>query len=99
MLSFDLREKPIDRSKPSSGFDLGEDDAVETGPNDRHQIAIAKLGVDRIDANIEELRRGCASAVTIASRVARFSATATASSRSRMTASASSDSAFSTRLA
>jgi hypothetical protein len=42
---------------------------------------------------------GRASAVTIASRVTRFSATATASSRSRMTASASSDSAFSTRLA
>jgi hypothetical protein len=55
MLSFDLRKKPVDRRKPSRGFDFREDDAVETGPNDRHQIAIAKLGVDRIDANIEEL--------------------------------------------
>jgi len=55
LLSFDLRKKPVDRRKPSGGFDLREDDAVETGPNNCDQIAIAELGVDRIDANIEEL--------------------------------------------
>jgi hypothetical protein len=55
MLSFELRQNPIDGRKPSGGFDLWQDDAVETGPNDRHQVAIAELGVDRIDANIEEL--------------------------------------------
>jgi hypothetical protein len=55
MLSFDLGKKPVDRRKPSGGFDLGEDDAVETGLNNCDQIAIAELGVDRIDANIEEL--------------------------------------------
>lgn len=55
MLSFDLRKKPVDRRKPSGGFDLRKDDAVETRPNNCDQIAIAELGVNRIDANIEEL--------------------------------------------
>ena len=64
------------------------------------QIAIAELGIDRIDPDIKQA--GAAVARTqprTASRAAGFSAIATASSRSRITASASSDSAFSTRRA
>ena len=54
LLAFELRQQPVDRGERGGAFDLWQDDAVEPGPDDRDQVAVAELGVDRIDANIEE---------------------------------------------
>jgi hypothetical protein len=52
--SIELRQQPIDRREPGCAFHLRQDDAVETKSNDRQQVAIAELGVDGVDANIEK---------------------------------------------
>ena len=53
-LAFELRQQPVDRGEPGGAFDLGQDDPVETGPHDREQIAVAELGIDSIDPDIQE---------------------------------------------
>ena len=98
-LAFELRQQPVDRGEPGGAFDLRQNDAVEPGPHDREQIAVAELGIDGVDPDIQQAAPLPREAAATASRAAGFSAVATASSRSRITASASSDRAFSTRRA
>ena len=54
LLALELREQPVGRSEPGGAFDLRQNDAVEPRPDDRRQVAVAELGVDRIDADIEQ---------------------------------------------
>jgi len=42
VVAFELGHQPVDRGEPGSAFDLRQDDAVEAGPHDRHQVAVAE---------------------------------------------------------
>jgi len=53
-LAFELRQQPVDRGEPGGGFDLWQDDPVNTGKRDREQVAVAELGIDGVDPDIQE---------------------------------------------
>src|SRR6266851_1721800 len=84
MIGLKLGEEPVGRRKPGSAFDLRQNDAVEPRADDRRQVAVTELGVDRIHADIQQ--RSPRARQRRDHRVALFSAVATASSRSRITA-------------
>ncbi len=53
VLAFELARQPFDRGQPGGGFDLWQNDAVEPATDDRHQVAVAEFGVERVDPDIE----------------------------------------------
>jgi hypothetical protein len=53
-VTLELRQQPIDRCEIGRAFDLRENDAVQTGLHDRHQIVIAEFGVNGVDPDIKQ---------------------------------------------
>jgi len=49
-----LRQEPIDRGECGCAFDLWQHDSVEAWASDRNEVAVAELGIGRVDPNIEE---------------------------------------------
>src|SRR6516225_291777 len=45
VLAFELRQQPVDRREARGALDFRQNDTVETGPHDRHEIAVAELGI------------------------------------------------------
>ena len=54
MLAFELGDEPVDRYEPAGAFDLRQNDAVEPGADDRRQVAVTELGVDRVHPDIQQ---------------------------------------------
>ena len=49
-----LSHQPVYRCEPGSAFDLRQNDAIETGPDDRNQIGVAELGIEGVDPDIQQ---------------------------------------------